>query len=806
MPGHSAKDSSGYSDSDDEAIPLSTSSPHKRPARHHRRRSSVPPFTHYYCGRAGRLARSYPLSTGVLLALTLLGALRLFSPGTFTPLNTSPHTDADLPANLSRLPLLAYPNGTRYPHPLPPSAPNPWPRSPHIARSWLSASRLRQTRGQPLRTPRGEYDLSDAYVNASDAVWAARRAGCEDAGLNRGEGFDVRGRPTRVPREVLYDGKKAGWAPKGVGEPRALPKVQHFAPGDDPRSAEEKEPDTARREWVRRAFLHLWGSYVKKADTLLLMGLEDEYLLARTHIAAVDFSYLTPRDPTRYVPPSASSLPPLSAFDLPPHATLNPLPEGIASPAGVPTFEAIIRYLGGLLAAYDLSHDPLMLSRATELGDWLLAAFAMKDGLLVPTYRMGAHSDGGPSGEVCLAEVGSVGLELLRLSQLTGDWTYFEAAQRSLDTLDEWPAHDRIPGLFPTVFDANDPERLWGRYTFGGQADSYYEYLLKLYQLLGGSGPAAEQYARMYPAAIDAAHEHLVREIEVVPGLEDAVTIGDVHYKEMLQGEQMSWFSMRLDHLTCFAGGMLGLGARLLKRSKDLFTKACTWAYDATRTGLAPEIVELWAEKNPRKWEVRETEGGHLVKAIRGDPPGVYSSVNYHIQRPETIESVWYMYRLTGDRAWQVSPSPPPLFAASLTSSDNGQDKAWQMFTSWVEATVNEGGFAHIDDVNSPNPVQDDSGVESFVYGETLKYYFLTFSPPDFLSLDDWVLSTEAKTFRLPKPGAPPPSVAPFWPADAPPLTMPDEREIGRGTPVQRWARMVQAAAMRGFDWRARAE
>jgi len=35
---------------------------------------------------------------------------------------------------------------------------------------------------------------------------------------------------------------------------------------------------------------------------------------------------------------------------------------------------------------------------------------------------------------------------------------------------------------------------------------------------------------------------------------------------------------------------------------------------------------------------------------------------------------------------------------------------------------------------------------------ETLKYFYLIFSDPDLISLDDYVLNTEAHPFRIPKP------------------------------------------------------
>lgn len=42
---------------------------------------------------------------------------------------------------------------------------------------------------------------------------------------------------------------------------------------------------------------------------------------------------------------------------------------------------------------------------------------------------------------------------------------------------------------------------------------------------------------------------------------------------------------------------------------------------------------------------------------------------------------------------------------------------------------------------------------QSFWMAETLKYFYLIFSEPDLISLDDYVFNTEAHPLRLPKPG-----------------------------------------------------
>ncbi|KAI0465738.1 glycoside hydrolase family 47 protein [Xylaria cf. heliscus] len=101
-----------------------------------------------------------------------------------------------------------------------------------------------------------------------------------------------------------------------------------------------------------------------------------------------------------------------------------------------------------------------------------------------------------------------------------------------------------------------------------------------------------------------------------------------------------------------------------------------------------------------------------------------------YILRPEAIESVWYMYRITGDKKWQ--------------------DKGWEMFEAIIRHTTTEAGSSAIDNVLSTNPRQSDE-MESFWTAETLKYFYLLYSEPNLISLDHWVLNTEAHPFKRPK-------------------------------------------------------
>ncbi|KOS17439.1 Endoplasmic reticulum mannosyl-oligosaccharide 1 [Escovopsis weberi] len=112
-------------------------------------------------------------------------------------------------------------------------------------------------------------------------------------------------------------------------------------------------------------------------------------------------------------------------------------------------------------------------------------------------------------------------------------------------------------------------------------------------------------------------------------------------------------------------------------------------------------------------------------------PPGftALDDVRY-ILRPEAIESVFYMYRITGDPSWQ--------------------DKGWKMFEATIRATRTHYGHTAINSVFDTLPAAKDQ-MESFWLAETLKYYYLLFSDPDVASLDEYVFNTEAHPLRRPR-------------------------------------------------------
>ncbi|UKZ49877.1 hypothetical protein TrVGV298_004130 [Trichoderma virens] len=131
----------------------------------------------------------------------------------------------------------------------------------------------------------------------------------------------------------------------------------------------------------------------------------------------------------------------------------------------------------------------------------------------------------------------------------------------------------------------------------------------------------------------------------------------------------------------------------------------------------------------PEKPQTHEEFVKQRIAELGLAPGFVHITSRQYILRPEAIESVWYMYRITGDPIWM--------------------EKGWKMFDATMNATRTEIANSAVDDVNSPEPGLKDE-MESFWLAETLKYYYLLFSEPSVISLDEWVLNTEAHPFKRP--------------------------------------------------------
>jgi mannosyl-oligosaccharide alpha-1,2-mannosidase len=726
--------------------------------------------------------------------------------------------------------------------------------------------------------------------------------------------------------------------------PKALPKIQYKFKTE---TSGDKADRLAKLSVIKEAFNHAWTGYrdfaiphdelksvtggtadpfmgwgatlVDTLDTLWIMNMTEEFELAVEAVKKIDF-HTSPRK-------------------------------------DIPLFETTIRYLGGLISAYDLSLGkyPVLLEKALELADVLVGAFDTPNRMPVtyyhwaPSYASQPHRAGT---RVVLAEIGSLSVEFTRLAQITKEDKYYDAIARITNALEEYQPKTSLPGLWPSLLDASgckkpnhpvelaspvqnamdaaelkygttpsnnivrrqlddaasgdaganlqagkiatSPNQALGMevsqpstihttedgsvdcesqglsnvpnvakeaFSIGGMADSTYEYFPKEYLLLGGQ---VEQYRVMYEKAIAAVKENLLFR-PMTKNADDILAVGHID----VSGRSTPFPSNKMyyegTHLSCFAGGMFALGAKVFGVEEDFeigrkLTEGCIWAYSSTVTGIMPETFQIMpcpsmshCEWNETAWynaldptkdtriaalqsfnekqkefledsaRIRDElqaaalkkdeldepasvpdfskplspeEGSQLKRRQLDDlpkypeskgelstptktwpakdddsiqdvadqhPPTIpvnpvahyepkapltheeYVAARIHDERlpegftrissytyglrPEAIESVFIMYRLTGEQKWR--------------------DAGWKMFLAIEGYTRTEIAHAAIMDVTVKVPVLKDS-MESFWLAETLKYFYLLFSEPDTISLDDWVFNTEAHPFMRP--------------------------------------------------------
>ncbi|KAI0201026.1 glycoside hydrolase [Astrocystis sublimbata] len=525
---------------------------------------------------------------------------------------------------------------------------------------------------------------------------------------------------------------------------KPIPQIQAPRPKEDDAAREER---LTRLAAVEESFVHSWTGYKKYAwghdeikpvtaqykdpfggwaatlvdslDSLWLMGLEEEFDAAVKACDDIDFRTTKAKD--------------------------------------INVFETTIRYLGGFLAAYELSDQqyPSLLNKSTEVANLLMTVFDTPNHMPIPRFNWRDYAKGNKQiapTTVLLAEIGSLSLEFTKMSQLTGDMQYYDAIKRIYDELEEVQSKTRLPGMWPVLIDASTtPITPKGDgFSMGGMSDSAFEYLPKQYLLLGG---ALAQPRNLYEKFIDVAEKHLLRRA-LHQGNQAIRFFGDAHVYNPQNGEPVVKMTPRTQHLTCFTGGMVGMAAKIFDRPDDLkkateLTDGCVWSYSGTPSGVGPEIFfyipcdenddcqwsdNRWNDAVKKHWSsgeegdtMTEKEVAEIVDARRL-PKGMVDVYDRRYQlRPEAIESVWYMWRITGDSKWM--------------------DKAWNMFKAIEKYTRTPYASGALDDVTWPKPDPVDS-MESFWLAETLKYFYLMFSDWDTFSLDTWVLNTEAHPFR----------------------------------------------------------
>ncbi|KAI0083755.1 mannosidase [Irpex rosettiformis] len=473
-----------------------------------------------------------------------------------------------------------------------------------------------------------------------------------------------------------------------------------------------------------------WGvTLYDSLSTMLLMELHDEFARALPVIEQQDFSK------TLIFPPKTQEPGDHIAFDA--HKA-----------QFIPFFETVIRYLGGLLSAYALSHEFILLKRADDLATKLSGVFDTPHGM--PAYSVNPLT-GQPSNRThtILAEMATFQLEYLYLARMTGKKEHHDRVTKVMDIIKHKTLVDTY-GMLPTEWNVTtgQPE-ITGHLSVGANADSGHEYLLKSYLL---SGKVDKINLELYVQTVNTVLSSLLY-VSPRRGLlyvTDAAPINNATHQ--------------FEHLSCFFPGLLALGVHTLPDAafdnesspkavsgndadelkyydwKELhllaaqgLAESCYQMYEDEPTGLGPDVVlfdggELWI-RELKKWR----QGG-----MEGTPPGIHAKKMTEVRhgvddygllsqryllRPETVESMFLMWKVTGDVVWR--------------------ERGWRIFQALEKEAKTSTGYSSLYDVTNPGyPLMND--MPSYFLAETLKYLYLLFNDKDLVPLDRWVFNTEA--------------------------------------------------------------
>ncbi|CAB1340325.1 unnamed protein product [Coregonus sp. 'balchen'] len=295
--------------------------------------------------------------------------------------------------------------------------------------------------------------------------------------------------------------------------------------------------------------------------------------------------------------------------------------------------------------------------------------------ILIGQYRnisgIGRNWPWASGGSSILAEYGTLHLEFMHLSKLSGNPAFAEKVMNIRKVLNRL---DKPQGLYPNYLNPNSGQ--WGQHhvSVGGLGDSFYEYLLKAWLM---SDKTDEEGKKLYYDALQAIETSLMRK-----------SSGGLTYIAEWKGGLLEH---KMGHLTCFAGGMIALGAdgapedktgHQMEQAAEI-ARTCHESYARTTLKLGPEGFRF--------------DGGVEAIATR-------QNEKYFILRPEVIETYMYMWRFTHDPKYR----------------------------EWGWEAVQVRTIVPIILQNYPTTVL------------SVIYLFLLFSDDDHLPLEHWVFNTEA--------------------------------------------------------------
>jgi len=346
----------------------------------------------------------------------------------------------------------------------------------------------------------------------------------------------------------------------------------------------------------------------------------------------------------------------------------------------VQNFEITIRLLGGLLSNYQLTGDKRLLQLAADLGNRLLPVFDSPTGM---PYRFVNLKTGKTSGPVSNpAETGTLLIEFGTLSKLTGKPVFYDKAKRAL--AETYRRRSAI-GLVGEGINVETGKWTNADSHISGAIDSYYEYLLKCWLLFGD-----QDCKRMWLDSIGAINKYLAdEEPRDNLGFLGKLPVNELWYghADMNTGARSATSYGALD---AFFPAILAMSGDLKRASRLQESSFKMWNLQ----GIEPEEIDY--------------------RAMKITSPG-------YPLRPEIVESTYYLYHYTKD--------PKYLRMGQML---------WRDF---VKHCRTDEGYAALKSVITKEKADS---MQSFLFAETFKYFYLLFAPTKTLDFDKVIFNTEA--------------------------------------------------------------
>ncbi|KAL0012777.1 hypothetical protein SO802_007885 [Lithocarpus litseifolius] len=348
-------------------------------------------------------------------------------------------------------------------------------------------------------------------------------------------------------------------------------------------------------------------------------------------------------------------------------------------------------------------------------------------------------------GESILADSGTEQLEFIALSQRAGDPKYQQKVENVIAQINKTFPDD---GLLPIYISPQRGTSQYSTITFGAMGDSFYEYLLKVW-IQGNKTPAVKLYREMWEKSMKGLLSLIRR-----------TTPSSFTYICEKNGDSLS---DKMDELACFAPGMLALGSsgygpdgsqKFLSIAESRLTEGeVGWVWRGWLCAVGDIfdwVLELLVMRMLGSWVsfgLWKLRGRLVIVELAWTCYNFYQSTptklagenyffhsgqdmtvgtSWNILRPETVESLFYLWRLTGNKTYQ--------------------EWGWNIFQAFEKNSRIESGYVGLKDVNTG---VKDNMMQIFFLAETLKYLYLLFSPPSVISLDEWVFNTEAHPLKI---------------------------------------------------------